>query len=122
MPRSASSWICSSYDDPFSSAFWKIVGFVVTPTTCLSRIRLARLPLTRRSRERSSSQIATPWADRSARTSLIAEPPAIADSVAGGGAADRADLGQRRMRRRHDPVAGEAELLVDHLVIRARAE
>ena len=38
----------------------KIVGFVVTPTTCLSLISSARLPVSIRSRDRSSSQMETP--------------------------------------------------------------
>src|SRR6478735_4140283 len=38
----------------------KIVGLVVTPTTDFSLIRSARLPVSIRSRDRSSSQMDTP--------------------------------------------------------------
>src|SRR5688500_16558766 len=68
-PRTARSRSCSSYALPSDSAFWKIDGFVVTPTTCLSLTRSAGLPVRRRSRDRSSSQIETPAADRSASAS-----------------------------------------------------
>jgi len=41
-------------------AAWKIDGLVVTPTTFFSSISLRRVPVWRRPRERSSSQIETP--------------------------------------------------------------
>ncbi|SKS76439.1 Uncharacterised protein [Mycobacteroides abscessus subsp. abscessus] len=48
-------------------AAWNIAGFVVTPTTLLVAINSARLPELSRSRERSSSQTATPASLSSAR-------------------------------------------------------
>src|SRR6516165_8880890 len=49
----------------------KIVGFVVTPETCLSRASTARLLLISLSRLRSSSQIDTPAARSLASGSVI---------------------------------------------------
>src|SRR4249920_615427 len=46
-----------------------MVGLEVTPTTCRSRIRPARLPVVSRSRLMSSSHTDTPAADSWARTS-----------------------------------------------------
>src|SRR5215469_599362 len=53
-------------------AFAKMVGLVVTPTTWSCSIRSARLPVTSRSRLRSSSQIETPTLLRSASALVIA--------------------------------------------------
>ena len=71
---SASSRIWSSYAVPFSIAFWKIVGLLVTPTTCLSSTSSCRLPVRSRSRLMSSSQIETPWAESSASMSDMVDP------------------------------------------------
>ena len=59
-PSSTSFLTWSSYRSPLAIAAAKIVGFVVTPTTLLSLTRSARLPVSMRSRERSSSQMETP--------------------------------------------------------------
>ena len=70
-PASASSRTCASYRSPSLSAAAKIEGLVVTPTTELFLIRSARLPVSIRSRDRSSSQIETPASDRALRRSDI---------------------------------------------------
>ena len=64
---STGSWIsffasrsCSSYQSPSASAFWKIVGFDVTPTTASSAIRRASSPVSSISRESESIQTLTP--------------------------------------------------------------
>src|SRR5438132_6095769 len=54
-----SSFSCSSYAVPCESAFWKIVGFEVTPVTASSFIIRASSPLETRSRESVSNQ--TDW-------------------------------------------------------------
>ncbi|SLI60611.1 Uncharacterised protein [Mycobacteroides abscessus subsp. abscessus] len=54
------------------SAPWKIVGFVVTPTTPRVRTSSARLPDRMRSRDRSSSQTDTPAAANAAMFSFCA--------------------------------------------------
>src|SRR3954471_4075683 len=59
----------------------KIVGFEVTPTTEYSSTRDCRLPLRMRSRERSSSQTATPASESSARFSFCAMSTALLDPV-----------------------------------------
>src|SRR6266571_6381080 len=41
---SSSCFSCSSYASPCAIAFWKIVGFVVTPTTASSDINCASFP------------------------------------------------------------------------------
>ena len=64
-PSPASSRTCSSYRSPLARAPAKIVGFVVTPTTCSSLTRSARLPVSMRSRDRSSSQMETPASESS---------------------------------------------------------
>src|SRR5579885_2403670 len=51
---------CASYASPSASAFWKIVGFDVTPVTASSAIICASLPLATRSRESVSNHTATP--------------------------------------------------------------
>src|SRR5438874_926298 len=55
-----SSLICSSYAFPCESAFWKIVGFDVTPVTASSFIIRASSPLWTRSRESVSNQTDCP--------------------------------------------------------------
>src|SRR3954451_698325 len=100
-------------------AFWKMVGFVVTPTTCLSRMSAARVPVTSRSRDRSSSQIETPASLSCFNVSLLM---AILVSVAGGRTTCCAHLGQRGVRSRDRTVGGQAELLEQDLVRRAGAE
>src|SRR3954469_11090765 len=111
-----------------------MVGLVVTPTTEYSSTSDCRLPLRIRSRERSSSQTATPARESSARFSFCAMTSAFQDGAgfsavaggvgeaAGGGDGTGRDgvAGVRRLdalaRRGHDGVVGEAELLVDHAV------
>src|SRR6478609_5373864 len=44
-------------------AAWKMEGLVVTPTTFFSSMSLRRVPVSRRPRERSSSQMETPASD-----------------------------------------------------------
>ena len=68
----ARSFSCASYASASASALAKMVGFVVTPTTCCSRRILSSEPLCRRTRERSSSHTATPAAESSASLSVIA--------------------------------------------------
>jgi hypothetical protein len=70
-PLSTSWATCSSYRSTLAIAAAKIVGFVVTPTTCFCAISSARLPVSMRSRDRSSSQIDTPASDSCFRRSLI---------------------------------------------------
>src|SRR4051794_22928251 len=95
-----------------------MVGLLVTPTTCLSSTRACRLPVRRRSRLMSSSQMDTPRSDSWASGSLMS----ISPSVSGGRAANPAGPFQRRVRRGDDPVGGEAELLEQHVALGARAE
>ena len=66
-PSEASLRTCSSYRSPSASAAAKIDGLVVTPTTWSFLMRSARLPLSMRSRDRSSSQIETPASDSSCK-------------------------------------------------------
>src|SRR5256714_6160491 len=60
-PSSRISRSCSSYASPCEIAFWKIVGFEVTPTTASSRIIRASSPECRSWRERKSIQTLWPW-------------------------------------------------------------
>src|SRR5687767_423952 len=97
-------------------AFWKIVGLVVTPTTCLSRTRSARLSVDSRPRLMSSSQIATP-ASLSSRSESVcprSESVIVVLSAAGRAAGDGPDLLEGRVGGGDDPVTGEAELLEQH--------
>ena len=55
-----SSPSCSSYQSPVASAFWKIVGFEVTPTMESSFISLASSPVSSISRETESIHGLTP--------------------------------------------------------------
>src|SRR5206468_11523579 len=55
----STSFSCSSYASPLAIAFWKIVGFVVTPTTASSVIRRFSSPSSSMVRERES--IHTLW-------------------------------------------------------------
>src|SRR5437764_4916182 len=96
-----------------------MLGFVVTPTTCRSRTNPASVPETSRSRDRSSSQIATPASDSCFKVWMLTLAP---NSVAGGRTLGRADLRQRRVRRGDDALRRQAELFVEDLVRRARAE
>src|SRR3954451_7341186 len=110
----------------------KIVGLVVTPTTEYSSTSDCRLPLRIRSRERSSSQTATPAAESSASLSFcamsaflgVAVPVTGPSEVAGGvgetpggrhGAGGDGGARPRRLDalagRGHDRLVGEAELL-----------
>src|SRR6476469_9816450 len=100
---------CPSYASPFSRAFWKIVGLLVTPTTCLVSMRSCRFPLRSRSRLMSSSQTETSWAERSASASLMVI------SLGSG-------VLQRGMGGRDHPVGGETELLEQHIALGTRAE
>ena len=116
----------------------KIVGLVVTPTTCLSRDSSARLPVRSRSRERSSSQTATPASEsrravghghssiavvRRLRVSRCAGREARRVRLAGRPAAVGADCraGDAWPPAGDHAVGGEAELLEQHLVVGALA-
>src|SRR5207302_124880 len=57
--EASSSFSCTSYQSPVDRAFWKIVGFDVTPVTASSVISLASWPLSSISRE--SESIQTLW-------------------------------------------------------------
>src|SRR6478735_4610262 len=78
-PSSARSRSWPSYRSPFARAEAKIVGLVVTPTTCRPVMSDWSSPLASSSRERSSSHTATPCADSSAsgswRMSLVMVGP-----------------------------------------------
>src|SRR5947209_10242277 len=56
----SSSLSCASYQSPPASAFWKIVGFDVTPVTASSFISFASRPVSSDSRESESSQTVWP--------------------------------------------------------------
>src|SRR4051795_1509793 len=109
---------CSSYASPFSIAFWKIVGLLVTPTTFFLSRSSCRLPVRSRSRLMSSSQIETPSSDSCASASLMSCPL----SVACCGAPDATSPLQGGVRSGHDAVRGEAELLEEHVAFGAGAE
>src|SRR5689334_23265596 len=79
-----------------------MVGFVVTPTTCWSRISPARLPLVRRSRDRSSSQIDTPASESAARLSLLLMCLQLLSRIL--------DFGKRAARGVSDGVGRDPEL------------
>src|SRR4051812_14120060 len=124
-----------------------MVGLVVAPTTEYSSTSDWRFPLRMRSRDRSSSQTATPAADSSARFSFCAmfvpfdwvygdvrvgtaRGSAVAGGVvqaavggAGTGRCDGVAGGclQALPRGGDDGLAGQAELLVQHGVGRAGA-
>src|SRR3954454_16251862 len=108
------SW--ASYASASESAFWKMLGLVVTPTTCCSRRSLSSPPDVSRTRERSSSHTATPCAESSASLSVIAYL-----SIPGRVTGDLADLGQGGVGLGHHVVRGEAELLEKNLGRRAGA-
>src|SRR6266566_8314858 len=123
-PRRASSASCSLYRSPWLRAWSKIVGLEVTPTTCRSRARAARLPLVSRTRLMSSSQMATPAADSSASASecvvMTVAPLLTGVRTCRTGIPSR--LGQARHRRGHHVLRGQPEVLVEVLVTRAGAE
>src|SRR3954463_4324585 len=95
-------------------------GLLVTPTTCWFFMRSARLPVSRRSRERSSSQIDTPASEscckRSVMRSLLVVPRGSDGPDASASDAPDAVLG-----RRGDRFGGDAELCVDTGVVGGRA-
>src|SRR5687768_11153147 len=68
---SSSAWIssrsCSSYQSPSESAFWKIVGFDVTPTTASSSISFCSVPSRSHCRESESIQTLCPCSLSSCR-------------------------------------------------------
>src|SRR5689334_19033561 len=107
-PFSTSWATCSSYRSPFAIAPAKMVGFVVTPTTYLSWTNAARLPVSMRSRDRSSSQIETPASDRAFRRSLMGAPLVVRSTARRGDAVVRGE---------DDVLGRHAELLVDPLVV-----
>src|SRR5689334_8018196 len=68
---SANTWrIWSSYRSPCAIAFWKMVGFDVTPVTASSSSSRASPPLVRSSRERLSIHTLWPSSDSSCRREL----------------------------------------------------
>ena len=68
----------SSYQSPEESAFWKIVGLEVTPTTASSFISRASSPVSSISRESESIQTLTPCLDSLCRRDwAIAHPSSI---------------------------------------------
>src|SRR5437870_4462338 len=66
---------CLSYASPSASAFWKIVGFEVTPVTASSSIIRASSPDSTSSRESVSNQTAWPRASSSCSRDLAMHPP-----------------------------------------------
>src|SRR4051812_38572729 len=68
---SISSRIWSSYESPESNAFWKIVGFEVTPTTASSSMSRFSSPLSIISRESESIQTLWPRSDSSCSGDLL---------------------------------------------------
>src|SRR3954467_12326368 len=119
-PCSARSLSWASYASASDSAFWKILGLVVTPTTCCSSRSFCSPPVVSRGRERSSSHTATPWAESSASLSVIATP-LLSSSVSGRVTGDCADLGQGGVGLGHHVVRGEPELLEQDLGGSARS-
>src|SRR5690348_7114406 len=98
-------------------AFWKIVGLVVTPTTCCWSISSARLPDVIRLRDRSSSKIATPSSERrfSASVMEIASPTCrISASALGCGDRFPGDV--------RDVLGSEAEFTEEDLAVRRSTE
>src|SRR4051812_33725307 len=61
----SSFFMSSSYASPDESAFWKIVGFDVTPTTASSSIIRFSSPVWTRSRDSVSNHTAWPRAESS---------------------------------------------------------
>src|SRR3954451_16175494 len=89
----------------------KIVGLVVTPTTCFSLISSARLPVSIRSRERSSSQMETPASESACRRSVMVPPVRGGGRTSAGGDVDAVASGIGHRCR------GDAELGEDALVV-----
>src|SRR5438105_5045512 len=56
----SSSFSCLSYQSPVDRAFWKMVGFEVTPVTASFSISLASWPVSSISRDSESSQTLWP--------------------------------------------------------------
>jgi hypothetical protein len=92
-PSATSARTSSSYRSPSEIADAKIVGFVVTPTTDLCLTRSARLPVSIRSRDRSSSQIETPASESAFSRSLML-PPVVGRSVVSAGGRRDAVVGR----------------------------
>src|SRR5690349_10850395 len=82
-----------------------MAGLEVTPTTWLFFTRSARLPVSSRSRERSSSQMDTPASARALRRSFMWSLQMWGGSVGQGAQAVAGRVGDR--------LAGDVELLVD---------
>src|SRR5690348_7402129 len=98
-------------------AFWKIVGLVVTPTTCCWSISSARLPDVIRLRDRSSSQIATPSSERRFSASVMENAsPTCRISASALGCGDRFPGGGC------DVLGSEAELAEKDLAVRRSTE
>src|SRR4051794_26311734 len=97
----------------------KIVGLVVTPTTCFSLISSARLPVSIRSRERSSSQMETPASERAWSRSVMVPPVGAWWSRGWRGSVLHAP--QAVARGVGHGLTGDAELLVDAGVVGGRA-
>src|SRR6476646_10166257 len=106
-PPSARPLTCSLYASPCDRAAAKIVGLVVTPTTCLWSMRSWSRPLVISGRFRSSSQIETPCSDRAFSASVMSVPSCSLDGVLRGG---------------DDGFCRDAELAVDRLVVGRGAE
>src|SRR3954454_18101704 len=96
----------------------KMLGLVVTPTTLYSSTSACRLPLRMRSRDRSSSQTATPAFDSSASLSFCAmtgpfgfvdaEVGRLGGSAVAGGAAEMTDAVRARGCDRRCVGGGQA--------------
>src|SRR3954447_8646802 len=126
----AHSRSCSSYASPVASAFWKIDGFEVTPTTASSRISRSSSPPCTDSRDRLSIQTDTPASDSSCslesamrhlpfhRCDLL-KPRHVALAAVEPGRDERAN--QLRRERRPDDLGAEAEdvhVVVLHALVR----
>src|SRR5947209_1493887 len=117
-PASRSSRSCSSYASPLATAFWKMLGFEVTPTTASSRISRSSSPVRSMSREIVSIQTLTPASLSLCRfdsgichlplhQSDLLETPHVPLAAVESRAQERAD--QLRRQRRADDLGAEAE-------------
>ena len=128
--RRAASRSCSSYQSPSASAFWKIVGFEVTPTTASSSISRASSPVSSISRERESIQTLTPCSLSSCSLDVAISPrfqpsrafpaprpsPTVPDSAPRRrSGAPRNAATSSRGERRPDDLGAEAEHV--HVVV-----